>query len=148
MQREHKQVNFQDFRGTITDIFVQDPKQHCTIIVTYTGCVRGNHFHKLSRQHDFIVSGSFEVFSQRVGESAVERMIVGPYDLVTWDPNIAHEFVALEDSVMITFVDGVRGGDNYEKDTYRLSNPLHKQAKNQSSMQTGDSSAAISRDDV
>jgi hypothetical protein len=34
---------------------------------------------------------------------------------------------------MITFVDGVRGGHNYEKDTYRLSTPLHEQAKNQSS---------------
>ena len=147
MQREHKQVNFQDSRGTITDIFVQDPKQHCTIIVTNKGCVRGNHFHKLSRQHDFIVSGSFEVFSQRVGESAVERMIVGPYDLVTWDRNVAHEFVALEDSVMITFVDGVRGGYNYEKDTYRLSTPLHEQAKNQFLPHvTSDSSSAMSRD--
>ena len=149
MQREHKQVNFQDSRGTITDIFVQDPKEHCTIIVTYRGSVRGNHFHKLSRQHDFVVSGSFEVFSQRAGESAVERMIVGPSDLLTWDPNDAHEFVALEDSVMITFVDGVRGGENYEKDTYRLSTPLHEQAKNQSSsLQTSDSRAATSRDAV
>jgi dTDP-4-dehydrorhamnose 3,5-epimerase-like enzyme len=148
MRREHKPVNFQDFRGTITDIFVQDPKEHCTIIVTNKGCARGNHFHKVSRQYDFIVSGSFEVFSQRVGESAVERVIVGSSDLVTWDPNVAHEFVALEDSVMITFVDGVRGGDNYEKDTHRLSTPLHELAKNQSSMQTGDSGAAISRDDV
>lgn len=149
MQREHKPVNFQDSRGTITDIFVQDPKEHCTIIVTHKGCARGNHFHKLSRQHDFIVSGSFEVFSQRAGENGVERMIVGPSDLVTWEPNDAHEFVALEDSVMITFVDGVRGGENYEKDTYRLSTPLHEQAKIQSSsLQTRDSGAALSRDDV
>lgn len=148
MQREHKQVNFQDARGTITDIFVQAPKEHCTIIVTYKGCARGNHFHKLSRQYDFIVSGSFEVFSQRVGESAVERTIVGSSDLVTWDPNVGHEFIALEDSVMITFVDGVRGGHNYEQDTYRLATPLHEQAKNQSaSMQTSDSNAAISRGD-
>ena len=149
MQREHKPVNFQDFRGTITDIFVQDPKEHCSIILTHKGAVRGNHFHKLSRQCDFIVSGSFEVFSQRAGETAVENMIVGPSDLVTWPPNVAHEFVALEDSVMITFVDGVRGGENYEKDTYRLSTPLHEQAKNQSSgTQTTDSGATISRDDV
>jgi dTDP-4-dehydrorhamnose 3,5-epimerase len=144
MQREYKQVNFQDSRGTITDIFVQEPKEHCTIIVSYRGSVRGNHFHKLSRQHDFIVSGSFEVFSQRVGERTVERMIVGPSDLLTWEPNVAHEFVAQEDSVLLTFADGVRGGQNYEKDTYRLSIPLHEQAKNQAM----DSSAAISRDDV
>ena len=149
MKREHKPVNFQDSRGTITDIFVQEPKEHCTIILTYKGGVRGNHFHKLSRQHDFIVSGRFEVFSQRAGESGVERMILGPSDLVTWEPNDAHEFVALEDSVMITFVDGVRGGENYEKDTYRLSTPLHEQAKKQSSSAPArDPGAALSRDDV
>lgn len=130
MKREHKPVNFEDFRGTITDIFVQDPKEHCTIIVTHKGCVRGNHFHKLSRQYDFVVSGRFEVFSQRAGETTVERIMVGPSDLLTWEPNDAHEFVALEDSVMITFVDGLRGGENYEKDTYRLSRPLHEQVKN------------------
>jgi dTDP-4-dehydrorhamnose 3,5-epimerase-like enzyme len=149
MQREHKPVNFEDSRGTITDIFVQDPKEHCSIITTRKGCVRGNHFHKASRQHDFIVSGRFEVFSQRAGESAVERMILGPSDLVTWEPNDAHEFIALEDSVMITFVDGLRGGENYEKDTYRLSTPLHERANDRSSStETSDPGAAPSREDV
>jgi dTDP-4-dehydrorhamnose 3,5-epimerase-like enzyme len=133
MQLEHKEVNFQDARGSITDIFVNDPKQHCTIIVTHKGGVRGNHYHKLSRQHDFIISGRLEVFCQRVGDSKIERMIVGPRDLVTWDPNVAHEFIALEESVMITFVDGVRGGHDYERDTYRLSTFLHEQAKMESS---------------
>lgn len=131
MQLEHREINFQDARGSITDIFVNDPKQHCTIIVTHKGGVRGNHYHTLSRQHDFIVSGHLEVFCQRVGDSKIERVIVGPGDLVTWDPNVAHEFIALEESVMITFVDGVRGGPDYEKDTYRLSTPLHEQAKNE-----------------
>lgn len=130
MRHEHKPVNFQDSRGTITDIFVQEPKDHCTIIVTNKGGVRGNHFHKLSRQYDFIVRGSFEVFSQNAGETAIQRMVVGPSELLTWEPNDAHEFIALEDSIMITFVDGVRGGDSYEHDTYRLLTPLHEQAKN------------------
>ena len=126
---EHKTIDFEDERGTIADIFVNEPKQHCTIIFTRKGGVRGNHFHKLSKQHDFIVSGRMEVFSQPVGEKGVARIVVGPYDLLTWEPNVAHEFIALEDTVMITFVDGVRGGHNYEKDTYRLSTPLHEQAK-------------------
>jgi dTDP-4-dehydrorhamnose 3,5-epimerase-like enzyme len=128
MQMDHKRVNFEDDRGTITDIFVNEPKQHCTIIVTYKGAVRGNHYHKQSRQHDFIISGKLEVFSRRMGEAKIERVIVGPHDFLTWDPNVAHEFIALEDSTMMTFVDGVRGGHDYEKDTFRLSTPLHEQA--------------------
>ena len=128
MKIEHRPINFQDGRGTITDIFVNDPKQHCTVILTCKGGVRGNHYHKRSRQHDFIVSGKMEVLSQRNGETKIDRVIAGPFDLLSWDSNVAHEFIALEDTVMITFVDGVRGGHNYEMDTYRLSVPLHEQA--------------------
>jgi len=127
MQIDHKQVSFEDNRGTITDIFVNEPKQHSTIIATYKGAIRGNHYHKQSRQHDFIVSGKMEVFSRRMGAATIERAVVGPHDFLTWDPNVAHEFIALEDSVMITFVDGVRAGQDYERDTYRLSTPLHEQ---------------------
>jgi hypothetical protein len=32
----------------------------------------------------------------------------------------AHTLIADKDTVFITFVDGVRGGKNYEKDTFRL----------------------------
>ena len=60
-----------------------------------------------------------------MGEKNIRQAEVGPGDLVVWEPNEAHEFVALEDVIFITFVDGVRGGDDYEKDTYRLETPLH-----------------------
>lgn len=123
----HKQINFEDARGTITDIFVKEPKEHCTIIFTKKGAVRGNHYHKLSRQHDFIVSGRMEVYGQHVGEEKISTTVVGPNDLLVWEPNEAHEFVALEDTIFITFVDGVRGGDDFEKDTFRLEKPLHEQ---------------------
>src|ERR1700722_15123938 len=127
MKLEHKNINFEDARGSITDIFVNDPKQHCTIIFTKKGGVRGNHYHKLSRQHDFVVSGSFEAYGRVVGQDAVTKTVLKPYDLAVWEPGEAHEFVALEDSVFITFVDGLRGGDDYEKDTYRLEKPLHEE---------------------
>ena len=129
MKIEHKAVNFEDARGTITDIFVKNPKDHCTIIVTKKGAVRGNHYHKHSRQHDFIISGSFESYGQVVGETTVSKIILKPYDLVTWEPNEVHEFVALEDTVFLTFIDGPRGGEEYEGDTYRLETPLHEQYK-------------------
>jgi dTDP-4-dehydrorhamnose 3,5-epimerase-like enzyme len=127
MNLEHKKINFEDERGTITDIFVGVPKEHCTIIFTRKGGVRGNHYHAQSRQHDFIVSGSFKAYGQRVGENKVTEVTLQKNDLVTWEPNEAHEFIALEDGVFITFVDGPRGGDDFEKDTFRLATPLHEQ---------------------
>ena len=123
---EHKKLNFEDARGAITDIFVSEPKEHCTIISTNKGGIRGNHYHKVSRQYDFIVKGSFKIYSQNIGDTKVSEAIVGPNDFLTWEPNEAHEFVALEDSVFVTFVNGLRGGDDFEKDTFRVTPPLHE----------------------
>lgn len=130
MEIQHKPVNFEDSRGTITDIFVNQPKEHCTIIFTKKGGVRGNHYHKQSRQHDFVVSGSMEVYGKRMdGAGDIVKNVIKTNDLIVWEPNEAHEFVALEDTIFITFVDGVRGGDDYEKDTFRLEVPLHEEAQ-------------------
>ena len=129
MRLEKKQINFEDERGSITDIFVHEPMDHCTVIITKKGGVRGNHYHKLSSQHDFLVSGKFEVYFQKLGEKEIKKILWSPYELVTWEPNEAHEFIALEDSVWVTFVNGVRGGEDFEKDTYRLETPLHVNAQ-------------------
>lgn len=125
MHLQHRDVNFEDDRGTITDIFVREPKEHATIIFSKKGAVRGNHLHKISKQHDFIVSGALETYMQKPGEP-VEKIVLKPYDFASWEEGEAHEFIALEDTVFITFVDGLRGGEDYEKDTYRLDRPLHE----------------------
>jgi hypothetical protein len=64
MKVEKKQINFEDARGTITDIFVHVPIEHTTIISTKAGGIRGNHYHKVSVQHDYLVSGKFEVYGK------------------------------------------------------------------------------------
>ncbi len=126
MKIEHRDINFEDARGAITDVFVGTPKEHCTIITTKKGGVRGNHYHQKSQQSDFVVSGSFKIYSQKVGEEKVQEAVIKTNDYVTWDTNEVHEFVAQEDSVFITFVNGPRGGDDFEKDTFRVSVPLHE----------------------
>ena len=49
--------NFEDKRGKIIDVFVNSPKDHCTIVTFTKGAVRGNHFHKKSTQFSFLLSG-------------------------------------------------------------------------------------------
>ena len=41
-------------------------------------------------------------------------------ELVFISPREKHTLIALEDSEVIVFTRGPRGGKNYEKDTYRL----------------------------
>jgi dTDP-4-dehydrorhamnose 3,5-epimerase len=130
MRIEHRNINFEDDRGTITDIFVKSPKDHSTIIFTKKGGVRGNHHHKQTIQTDFIVSGRMEIFSKR-GSGPVERAELGPHDLVVWEPGEIHSFRALEDTVFVTFNEGLRGGGDYEKDTFRVKVPLHEEYEKQ-----------------
>lgn len=117
-------INFEDDRGTIMDILVDNPKEHATIIFTKKGGVRGNHYHKFSEQSDFLLSGSMKLLTQKKGEEIVET-ILEPNTLVEMEMEESHTFIALEDSTFITFVKGPRGGNEYESDTYRLEEPLH-----------------------
>ncbi len=127
MKIEHKAVNFEDNRGTIMDIFIADPREHCTIIHSVKGSVRGNHFHKLTMQSDFMVTGKMKILSRKQGSDEVEEHIVEANDFIQGELGEAHEFIALEDLIFVTFHNGPRGGDNYESDTFRLAVPLHEQ---------------------
>ena len=115
--------DFEDERGTIMDILVDNPKDHSTIIFTKKGGVRGNHYHKYSEQSDFLLSGKMKLLTQMPGEDVVET-IIEPNTLTEMEKGEAHAFVALEDSTFITFVKGPRGGSAYESDTFRLEKPL------------------------
>ena len=54
--------NFKDSRGDILDIFVNNPKDHCTLVTFNKGSIRGNHFHKKSIQYTFILSGKLIMY--------------------------------------------------------------------------------------
>jgi hypothetical protein len=47
-------------------------------------------------------------------------------DLALTAPLERHAMIALEDSEFLVFTRGPRGGEDYEKDTYRLAEPLQE----------------------
>jgi len=69
MQRQKRKVDFKDKRGTIMDIFVKEPYEHCVIVYSNKGSVRGNHFHKYSAQTDFMLFGKMMAYSRKQGSS-------------------------------------------------------------------------------
>lgn len=121
-----KKINFTDARGTITDIFVNSPKDHATVITSKKGAVRGNHYHKKTVQYDFVLSGRLTVFTKKINGKKIYRNELKAYDLAIHQPEEIHTLVADEDSVFLAFADGVRGGEKYENDTFRVSEPLEK----------------------
>lgn len=111
------------------DILVNIPFEHCVIIYCNKGAIRGNHFHKYSQQNDFVLFGKMSVYGRKRGSKIIQKSIISQNDVTHWEKGEAHEFVALEKSAFLSFIKGPRGGQNYEKDTYRLLIPLHEQYK-------------------
>ena len=119
----NKKCAFEDERGKITDILENEVIEYVTLITSKKGAVRGNHYHKESIQYTFVLKGSLKILAQIV-EGEIETTIIKVGDLVFTPPMEKHALIALEDSELLVFTRGPRGGKNYEKDTYRLSEPL------------------------
>jgi dTDP-4-dehydrorhamnose 3,5-epimerase-like enzyme len=127
--KKHLEISHTDVRGTIRDIFVSNPKDHCSIITFMKNAVRANHFHKESTQYTYVIDGEILMAScivnsdgQRVGE--VEQVVLGPGDLATHPPYHAHAFRSITAATILAFADGVRGGDYYENDVFRLTESI------------------------
>lgn len=112
-----------DERGSITDIVEQVDFNGATIILSKSGSVRGNHFHKKTIQHVYLLSGKMKCLAQKP-QQEVTMATVEQGDLVSHDLLESHSFEALEDTLFLVLSSGLRTGKDYEKDTYRLESPL------------------------
>jgi dTDP-4-dehydrorhamnose 3,5-epimerase-like enzyme len=122
-----KEVNeplesFEDYRGKITDIFYKNNIDHVAIIHSEPNIMRGNHYHKQSTQHMLITKGSLEYWHKPLGSDCEPVMVLAEVgDLVTTPPNELHALVIRDDgNEFIVFSEGVRGGCDYESDTFRV----------------------------
>ena len=111
-----------DERGQISDILYKSPFQHAAIIESRRGgLIRGNHYHKHSTQHIFMTKGSLRYWYQPLDKSEpVRSILLQEYELVTSPPYEVHALEILEPNQFVVFTDGVRGGQDYESDTFRV----------------------------
>ena len=126
MQITHPRPTHRDNRGEITDILVKEEIQYATIITSTKGSIRGNHYHKKTIQWVYILDGRLRLLA-RMPDAPVNTVVLERGDLAMTVPLERHAMEALEDSVFMVFTRGPRGGEDYEKDTYRLSEPLRKE---------------------
>lgn len=113
-------ARFQDDRGTITDIFYARAINHVNLIESSAGAVRGNHLHKLTTQHIFIIEGSLEYWYQSEEMTVSEFKILKKGDLATSKPGEIHAMkMGPNGCIFMSFSEGPRGGKDYESDTYR-----------------------------
>ena len=119
----HKRITVatRDDRGTISDILYKTEINHAAVIETHAGgVIRGNHYHKQSTQHIFMTRGSLRYWYQPHDKSEpVRSVLVEEYGLVSTPPYEVHALEMIEASQFVVFSQGMRGGENYEEDTFR-----------------------------
>ena len=123
MQKIKVVPSFTDGRGEIVDLLENESINAVTIVTFKRGAVRGNHYHKLTTQWNYLMSGSIKLVSQVPGEPVVET-IMQSGDFVVTGPNVRHALIGLDESSLMVFTKGPRGGKEYETDTFRLEKPL------------------------
>lgn len=113
---------FEDSRGIIADVFYKKPLEHVALIKSEPNTIRGNHFHKETTQHMLITQGSLEYWFKKVDENGPAKMVLCKRgDLVTTPPQEIHALKIRDDgNEFIVFSSGLRGGQDYEFDTYRV----------------------------
>jgi len=116
--REVNPVHFDD-RGSITDV-LNETIEHVGLIETKKGSVRGNHYHKRSVQHSYLLSGLMEVIISAGTCPDARKILLKPGQLITIPPGRRHSFKAIEDSVMIDLITESRADDGYERDVVRV----------------------------
>ena len=123
MKKIKTKINHRDSRGVIIDLLEKKKINAITYITQKKGKIRGNHFHKKTIQWNYLIKGRIKVVTKKRNTS-VKEMILSSGDLVVTSSNESHAIKAIEYSEYLVFTQGPRGGKEYEKDTFRLSEPL------------------------
>ncbi len=110
----------EDERGKISDIFYDTNINHVAMIESKAGSIRGNHYHKLTTQYVLVVKGELEYWHKPHDSSdSADSILLKEGDFVKSPPYEVHSFKMTTDNQFIVFSEGLRGGKDYEKDTYR-----------------------------
>lgn len=113
--------DFEDARGSITDLFYDDAVNHVTHIKTLDkDAIRGNHYHRQTTQAMYMIKGSLFYWYSELGSGVVNKIRVSLGEIVVTPPNEVHALTFDETNEFIVFTWGPRGGKDYEDDTYRV----------------------------
>ncbi len=122
-----KKKIFRDKRGLIADIIYNNEINHIAYISTNKNGIRGNHYHKKTTQYTFVIDGRIRYYFKKKSEKKISQLILKKGDLIKSKFNEIHAFKTIsKKSVMLALTVGVRGGKDYEKDTFRVESIIIK----------------------
>ena len=116
-----KKKIFRDTRGIIADVIYKNQINHIGYISSKKNSIRGNHYHKKTTQYNFVLDGVINYYSKTKKQKKIKIIKLKKGDLILTKPNEIHAFKTISrKSIFMVFTVGIRGGKDYEKDTYRV----------------------------
>ena len=113
------EVATEDSRGSIRDILYAEEVNHVAIIQSNAGSLRGNHYHKQTTQFIYMNAGHLRYWYSSLNDEEINSVIVPQGCLVETPPFEVHALECQVDSIFTVFSRGLRGGKDYESDTFR-----------------------------
>lgn len=118
---------FKDKRGLIADVIYNTNINHIAYITTKKNGIRGNHYHKKTIQYTFVLEGTIKYYFKKKTAKKVSQLILKKGDLIKSKFNEIHAFKTTSSkSIMLALTAGIRGGKDYEKDTFRVNSIISK----------------------
>lgn len=114
---------FEDLRGKILPI-IHD-FANVQMIYSRKGAVRANHYHKTDSHYCYMVDGFVRYLWRNHGEDTIHEETFGPGQMFLTGPNIDHEMIFQEDSVMVVVSEHKRDAATYDEDIVKIE-PLHE----------------------
>ncbi len=99
IERLKADFEYKDMRGTLTQLFHKGYSQ-VNVIFSKKGVTRGGHFHKLNSEAFYIVQGYCVVKASMAEKEEIEEFKEGDYFRI--DPLIMHEFLFVEDTILVS----------------------------------------------
>ncbi len=94
-----------DERGSMVQLFQENCNQ-ANVLRCKKGALRGNHYHKLNTESFYVVEGEVEVTLKTLEQKpVVETKTFSKGDFFAIPPNINHELLFKEDTIMTAFYD-------------------------------------------
>jgi len=114
---------FTDDRGLILPI-VHD-FANVQMIYSYKGAIRANHYHKTDSHYCYMVTGKVRYLWRNHGEDTIHEEYFTKGQIFLTGPNIDHEMIFEEDSVMVVVSEHKRDASTYDEDIVKIE-PLHE----------------------
>lgn len=102
----------EDERGGLMEIINGEPGLQMNILYTKAGFVRGNHYHKRTKEFFFVLEGEIKFVT--VDEDTKERheTVCPPGDRIEIPPTVRHALKSITDSTIIEYKNEAYNDEN------------------------------------